>query len=671
MGAYEQANYSLGSVDPIAGTKPDLKKLMDSAYTGGYAQNSIYWTQGIIDKRMKAGDQAMNNMIYGSNEFYTSKRYFFNLIRKHSNMICGFQRRNRKSTVALPIRQDDAVADDYNAMFKYCEEKDGFQEYFSEAFEGGVDVGMSLLHMYLDYSYDSVSGDLCTDQIAFSNFLIDPYWRKMDFSDCRYIWIRIWVSKERAMAILPQRQKEIEKLRPPGTSDGRFQYQAELLNKNGNDLYPMDYFYYRDMREAKVILDPYTQESVLWEETAEDEEGDLAEILQQQPWLKVTTRKVPTVSLGICISGKEMYHGPNLLGTDSYPFVPMVSYYDADLPSYLWRCQGIIRNARDAQFLYNLRKVIELDIMQSQVTSGWIYPVDVLTDPKALRQSGQGYVIPIKAGRSVEEIKRIDPPAIPQSMIELTLALGRDITEIIGATEELMGSSIDDQSGILNMVRQAAGLTGFQGIFDKADYSQRLYGKLRLQAVRKKYTRRKVRSILGREPHPDFFRANTLNYNIAVEQGSYSTTQRQAELQQLLHFKQLGINIPDKAIIQAAFITNKKQLIEDMQQDAQAQQQMQQQQMQLEQQKEQSDMQLKQSKSQDNLASAQEKLARIDELHSSAEHQRTEADLNLIKILVGLDSMELDNLKRNFELAEAIKISHNTQMSKNNLQETI
>ena len=47
----------------------------------------------------------------------------------------------------------------------------------------------------------------------------------------------------------------------------------------------------------------------------------------------------------------------------------------------------MVRGLRDAQYLYNNIKIIEIDIFQSQINSGWIYKVDKLVYPKALRQS--------------------------------------------------------------------------------------------------------------------------------------------------------------------------------------------------------------------------------------------------------------------------------------------
>src|SRR5208283_5348348 len=113
----------------------------------------------------------------------------------------------------------------------------------------------------------------------------------------------------------------------------------------------------------------------------------------------------------------------------------------------------------------------------------------------------------------------------------------------------------DDKAGILSMLRQGAGLTTLQTIFDKADYTQRLYGKIRLEAIRKNFSKGKIATILGHEAGPKFFSNHAQKYTIAVEEGNYSATQRQTELQQLLHFREIGIPIANKSIVNAAIIT--------------------------------------------------------------------------------------------------------------------
>lgn len=664
MGSYESGNYSLGYIDPSDVQAKDLKQMMDWFYQSNYPTNSTYWLQGAIDKRFKVGDQQLYNQAYGQNS-QNIQKFFFNLIRRHINMICGFQRKNRKSTITMPSQDNsDNLADDYNKVMRWCDDRDGFQEYLSQAFEGACDTGETLLHLYPDFTYDPISGDLFTDYVAFNNYLIDQYTRKQDLSDCNGIWRRRWTSKEVAKSLLPGYAEEIDKMKPGGMKDGRFPLQAELQNVATSNLFTYDEFYYRTTRDGKVIVDPYTGESVEWEEDETEDEGMMERVLAEQPWLRVKQVQIPTVKMIICLSGKIVYHGKNHLSIDSYPMIPVQTYIENDIQAYAWRKQGIIRNLRDSQFLYNMRKVIELQLLQSSLNAGWIYPVDVVTDPKCFRQSsgGDGFLVPLKAGRQPNEIQRIEPVAIPQSLLELSNSLAEDITKISGVNEELLGSATDDKSGILSMLRQGAGLTTLQTIFDKLDYSQRLYGKIRLEAIRKNFSKGKIKNILGREVDPRFFLNHSQKYSIAVEEGNYSTTQKQMELQQLLHFKQLGMSIPDKSIMRAAFITNKRQLIQDM--EEQMQQQMQQAQAQSEQQEKMDNAKIMgmfakakadMAREQEIIASANEKFAKIQDIKADATYKSSKADLELVKTMIELEDMDLKNLRDNLELAEYIK----------------
>ena len=664
MPSYESGRYSLGYIDPSDVQAKDLKQMKDWFYQSNYTANSALWLQGAIDKRFKAGDQNLYNATYGQN-YQNMQRWVFNLIRRHINMICGYQRKNRKSTITLPIGdQDDPVADDFNKVMRWCDDRDGFQEYLSQSFEGACDTGETLLHLYPDYTFDPISGDLFTDCVAYNNYLTDGF-RKQDLSDCNGIWRRRWTSKVGAKLLLPGYAEEIDKMKPGGMKDGRFPLQAELQNVAINNLFTYDEFYYRTTRPGKIILDPMSGEAVEWEEDEQEEKGMMERVLYQQPWLKVKNVDIPTVKLVISLSDKEVYHGKTLLSTDNYPFVPSQCYVDQDIQSYAWRKQGVVRGLRDAQFLYNMRKIIELQILQSSLNAGWIYPVDVVTDPKCFRQTsgGDGFLIPLKSGHLPNEIQRIEPISIPQSLLELSNSLAEDITKISGVNEELLGSATDDKSGILSMLRQGAGLTTLQTIFDKLDYTQRLYGKIRLQAIRKNFSKGKIRNILGHEADPRFFTSHSQKYGVAVEEGNYSATQRQMELQQLLHFKELGMSIADKSIIRAAFITNKRQVIEDM--EEQQQQQTQQQQAEAQQKEKLDNAKIMSliSKAHLDQAGIQEKFAKIEDLHADSEHKRAQTELDLVKSMVELESLDLEMIGRSYEIAMAIKGQNTEQQT--------
>lgn len=667
MPSYEGGAYFNGYIDPSDVQAKDLKQMMDWFYNTNYQTNSALQLQAMIDKRFKAGDQRLYNATYGQNS-ESMQKFFINLIRRHTSMISGFQRKNRKSTVALPIGEDDdVIADDYNKVLRWCDDRDGYQEYQSQAFENAVDVGESMLHLYPDYTLDPISGDLFTDCVSMFYYLSDQYSRKQDLTDSNGIWRRRWVSNQQAKVLLPGYSKEIDKIRAGGMRDGRFPLQAELQNVASNNLYTYDEFYYRTTRKGKIILDPMTGESAEWEDSEEEEEGMMEKVLSMQPWLKVHTVDIPTVKLVICLSGKMVYHGNNLLNIDAYPFVPVQCYVDQDLLIPAWRKQGVVRGLRDTQFLYNMRKIIELQLLQSSINAGWVYPVDIVADPKCFRQSsgGDGFLIGLKSGRLPNEIQRIEPVNIPSSLMQLSQSLAEDITKISGVNEELLGAATDDKSGILSMLRQGAGLTTLQTIFDKLDYSQRLYGKIRLQAIRKNFSKGKIRNILGHEADPRFFTSHSQKYGITVEEGNYSATQRQAEVMQLLQWKELGINIADKSIIRAAIITNKKQLLADMEEQAQAQQQQAQQQAQKQAQIDQAKITETMAKAQLDIAKAQESHAKIEDINTNAEHNRVKSDLDLVKMIVELEDIQFNQFKNAFEYAQAVKLARKTEEAAN------
>ncbi len=660
MGSYESSGYALGNdgfVDPSDRGSKDIKQFMDHIYNAYYPHAGRLWAEGYIDKRFKVGDQSLYAQAFGNdNQSQNYQRFFLNLIRRHINMICGYQRKNRKSTVTLPVKEnDDTLADDYNKVMRWSEDRDGFQEYLSQAFEGSCDTGETLLYLYPDYTLDPISGDLFTDQVSYNNYLIDPYYRKQDLTDCNAIWRRRWTTKEGAKQMLRGMAKEIDKMKSGGMKDGRFPLQAELQNVAIHNLFTYDEFHYRSTREATIVLDPHSGEAVEWEEDEEDEDDMMERTLAQQPWLVVKKTQVPTVKLCISLGGKVVYHGKNLLNIDSYPCVPSICYHEPDMRCYGWRKMGVIRNLRDPQFLYNMRKMIELNILQTQINSGWIYPVDAVVDTKCFRQKGEGFLVPLKTGHLPQEIQRIEAAAIPQSLLELSASLAEDITKISGVNEELLGSATDDKSGILSMLRQGAGLVTLQTIFDKLDYTQRLYGKIRLQAIRKNFSKGKIRNILGHDPDPRFFTSHSQKYSIAVEEGNYSATQRQTELQQVLNFKELGIPIANKTIVRLAIITDKKKVLEEMAEEAQQQQQVQQAEMQSKQQIDQAKVMSELSKSKLNMAKVQESLAKADELESERERKDTESDLNLVKLMVELEDMQFAQFQNAFAHAQEIK----------------
>lgn len=654
-----QDNY----VDSDKKSDKQIISMMDDFYQQDYLQNSSFWTEASIDKRFKVGDQNLLSVLYGDSNFFNRRRFYFNLILRNCNMIGGYQRQHRKSSRFVPIEpRDQQLADDWTKLSMWSEMREGFHEYNSQAFQGAVDTGLYFLELVNDYSLDPVSGELKADCVPYNAVMIDPHSRKQDLSDCNYIWRRKWISKEKLKQFLPGMEKEISKMQPNGMQDGLFPIQAESY-KNAKDLFTLDQFQYADTRDIVVVVDTKTGEVVEWEENPDDDKDEMELTLSQQPWLRIKKIRKPTVKLVIKVGDKVLYHGPNLLNVDRYSFVPYVCYDEPDVSSYAWRRQGIIRNLRDAQFLYNRRRVIELDIMESTINSGYKYKVGAVTDEKCFRQKGQGFLIPVNRDFNLTDVERIEPPGIPASMIELSRSLAEDITKISGISEELLGMDQEDKAGILSMLRQGANLVTLQGIFDRADYSQRIFTSLRAEAIRKNWSNGKIEQILGKKPDKRLRLLNTQRFDVAIEQGSYSTTQRQMELKQLLYLREMGVqSITDTDILTAATIQNKGEILDRQKKADEQQAQQQEAMMQQQQAQQQQQMMIDFAKSKrdmaaakDSEASAIQKLAQLEEIQASSEQKTTQAELNLVKQLIELEDLDLRQIKESIQLSNMIK----------------
>jgi hypothetical protein len=618
------------------------------------------------DTRFEVGDQSLWTDLYGNLPANRRRQFNFNRIRRVVNMISGHQRRNRKSTIVVPVENgDNETADQFTKVMLWVNNQENVLETISESFHGALVTGMNLLQVWVDYRSDPVSGNIKVDNCSYNSFLIDPYFRKADLSDCNAIWKRSFLTKRECVSLLPDKADEIVDLpvNDAGTGrDGKFQFMPESYNYGYKNLLTYDEFYYRDYRTQKMLVDSETGETMEWR--SEDEEN-LQLFLQTYPSITMIEQEVSTVKLAIVVQGKVMYDGPNPLGIDQYPFVPVLAYYNPQMPYFPHRIQGVVRGLRDAQYLYNRRRIIELDILESQINSGWIYKENALVNPKDVFLSGQGRGLALKDEAQMSDVQQILPPQVPPSMIQLSELLAKEVQEISGVNEELLGSAVDDKAGILSMLRQGAGLTTLQVLFDQLDRSQRQLGKIMIDIIQANFTPGKIKKILeGEEPTPQFYNKAFGKYHAVVEDGLNTQTQRQMQFAQMMELQQAGVPITTTDLLEASTLQNKNKIIENAQKQQQAQQEMQQQQMQYQMQEQQARTELAQARAKADTGLYVERVSRVEENRALAVQKMSEANKNdeqalleKVKILKELEEMDLNHIAKLIQMANALKIA--------------
>lgn len=652
-----------------------IKKKIDSDYTANQAIWQVYWTEATIDTRLEAGDtslmadlnQALPNNNRGS--------WYFNRTRPLCNMVSGYQRRNRKSTVVIPLENgDQKTADQWTKAILNIYKREGVYETISEAFHQGACIaGMNLLHVYLDYRNDPVSGDVKVDNCSYNSFFIDPYFRKPDLSDCAFVWRRSYLSHSAAAALMPDKYDEIMELpgNPTGTGrDGRFQYMAEAYGQTQQNRLAYDEYYYRDYRKQKLLIDKITGET--WEITNQSD-IDIKTFLEHYPQVVMIEQDIPTVRLAIMIQDKVFYDGINPMNLDCFPFVPVLGYYNPMMPYFYSRIQGICRSLRDPQILFNRRVILSADAAESVVNSGWIFKENAPIDVKHLFQTGQGRIIPIKEEAAMTDIVQISPPNIPQYFFELQDTFSKEMNLVSGINEELMGSALDDKAGILSALRQGAGLTTLQPIFDRLDYSQNLLGEIVMKVVQSNYTPGKMKNLLeGEEPAPLFYNKAFGKYHCMVEAGFNTESQKQMQFAQLMQLREMGVPIPDASLLDAATIQNKDKIMEQMQQQQQQAQQMQQAQFQGAMQEQAARTQLAQARSVADEGLGVERYSRVEENRALAEERRAAAIkddqmalLNFAKAIKEIQSIDIEQLHKIVSLHKMMESGEENREQKN------
>jgi hypothetical protein len=636
----------------------DILKLMDYTYAKNITINQSFWSEADIDSRFKAGDQTLWNDIYGNLPAFRRRQFNFNRIRRVINMISGYQRQHRKCTSVTPMNpSDQKTADQFTKLLYHVNNYGHILDIISEAFEGALTTGMNLLSTWMDYRQDPVNGDLKVDNVSYNGYLIDPYFKNMDLSDCNNLWTRKYLSRQQVEALLPNRAEEIKTLRGWGNRDGKFQFLPESYNYGMQDLIIYDEFWYLDTRKQKLLVDIETGECTEW--SGQDE--DLKDFLSLYPQVMEMNQTIPTVKLAIVVQGKVMYHGPNPLGIDRYPFIPVWAYYEPQIPYFPWRVQGVVRGLRDAQYLYNRRRIIELDILESQISSGWVYKENALVNPKDVFMQGQGRGLALRAEAQITDVQRIDPPQIPPSMIQLSELLGQEISQISGVNEELLGSAEDDKAGILSIIRQGAGLTTLQCLFDNLDRAQKMLGDVHIQMIQSNWTPGKVNRILSEEPTQQFYNRAFGKYDSVVEEASLTSTQRQLALKTALYLREIGIPIPTEFLIRNMNIPDKDELVEQIQatEKQASDQQQRMTEMQLKQMQIDNETKMSYAEGQKALAAERMNKTRLDAALSAERLQRADEDrtgslLNLIKAAKEIQNMDIEALERAVSLVRVI-----------------
>lgn len=522
-----------------------------------------------------AGNQSFVNRQFNFSSSSQFQSYYFNLIQQPVNLVSGYQRQHRKSINYIPFEgADPNTTDQYTRLMTNVVNRGGIHEIFSKSCEYAAVSGLNLMQPYLDYTGDDpAQGELKVKIWEYNSFMCDVYFRSYaDMADANIIWCQEFIDPIEAELRFPDRTSTIRPMAASPHRYGDFYFLPENYNLQTNNMMVISYVWYKSKTQKKRL---YSKKRNQFFDFAGGD-GNLEQILYHIEDMEPVTVTVPCWKVAVILNDQLMFNGKNPLGIDTdCPFIPNYWNLDNHINDMNLRDRSLVFPMRSPQFLFNYKVINNNDIAAATLNNGWMRKSGAVANEDNLKRTGQGYDVIINEGYEMTDVQKIIPSAVPESDLALAQQMSDLIFQTSGIQLENWSGQDDKQISTLTaLIKQAANLMVFQKYFDQWDMALKVLGTRMLQIVLQNWNASKVGMLIGEEPSPHFYSKIFAKYQVVVEEGLLTPTQKNFQAQQLLEINErFGREVfPPSFIIKDMNLQGKAEAMEFLQQQEQAMQ---------------------------------------------------------------------------------------------------
>ena len=196
-----------------------------------------------------------------------------------------------------------------------------------------------------------------------------------------------------------------------------------------------------------------------------------------------------------------------------------------------------------------------------------------------------------------------------------------------------------------------------------------------MKIVQNNFTPGKVKRILNEEPAPQFYNKAFGMYDCVIEEGLNTSVQKKLALAQLLSLKELGVPVPDSAILENVVVQNKATLMKTIEQESKMRQEMEQKRQEVEMMELQARTDLAHARAEADRGLGRERISRIQENtqlaverrsqaienisdarenRASSQQKRAAAVLDVVRALKEMDTIDLANLEKLISISQTL-----------------
>ena len=257
---------------------------------------------------------------------------------------------------------------------------------------------------------------------------------------------------------------------------------------------------------------------------------------------------------------------------DSFTIVPFYAYFRRGIT------QGMVEGLIDAQDEVNKRRSARLNILGRSAAGGWMYPKGSLTAEEKLNLERYGSTPGVmieydQRDGKLNKPEPIQPSVTPAAYAQVEKDAEEDIMKIAGINEAAMGQM--DQTAISGralLARQRQAVIGKEGTMANWHRAKELCGRKILELIQGHMTEERiirsrgtgndmVQMVINQRTAAGVVNDVTLgSYALAIDEVPLSKSFLEAQFEELMRMKEMGMPIPDEFIIDASSIARKEEL---------------------------------------------------------------------------------------------------------------
>ena len=464
-------------------------ELDDLRFSAGSPDNRWQWPADVLSTRGSVQGQTLN----------ARPCLTINKLPQHIKQVTNDQRQNRPAGKVIPAddKADVAVAEIFDGLVRYIEYISDADVAYDTACENQVTFGEGYIRIYTDYSDDdSFNQDIRIGRVrnSFAVYM-DPTIQDPCGADAEWCFITEDILKSEYERDYPNAMP-ISSLISQGVGNQSLgewinedtiriaEYYFAEYEKTTLNLYPNGESYYADAPEAKQMA-----------------QMGLAPTKTR----KVNRRKIKYAK----INGFEILDEKDWAGK-SIPVVRVVgNEFEVDGRMFV---SGIVRNAKDAQRMYNYWVSQEAEMLalapkapfigyggqfegyemqwKTANTNNWPY-LEVNPDVT----DGQGGVLPLP--------QRSQPPMAQNGLIAAKMGASEDIKATTGQYDSSLGATSNERSGKAILARERQADTGTYHYIDNLARAVRYVTRQIVDLIPKIYDTQRIAQIVGLDGDSD------------------------------------------------------------------------------------------------------------------------------------------------------------------------